>query len=85
MKVRDEIYLEVMKNGWNEEKQCFVQFYGSDTLDASALIMPLVFFTAPNDPRLVKTLDYFWSRRRNFQYVFILGDRSFNTSVTTLP
>jgi len=57
MKVRDEIYLEVMKNGWNEEKQCFVQFYGSDTLDASALIMPLVFFTAPNDPRLVKTLD----------------------------
>jgi len=57
MKVRDEIYLDVMKNGWNEEKQTFVQYYGSDTLDASALIMPLVFFTAPNDPRLVKTLD----------------------------
>ncbi|MGH3149099.1 MAG: glycoside hydrolase family 15 protein, partial [Rubrobacter sp.] len=35
----------------------FVQSYGDDTLDASNLIMPLVFFLAPNDPRMLKTLD----------------------------
>ncbi len=31
--------------------------YGSDALDASSLLMPLVFFMAPNDPRMLGTLD----------------------------
>ena len=35
----------------------FVQAYGSDALDASALLMPLVFFMAPNDPRMLATVD----------------------------
>ena len=34
-----------------------MQHYGSESLDASNLIMPLVFFMAPNDPRMLKTLD----------------------------
>jgi GH15 family glucan-1,4-alpha-glucosidase len=55
--VRDEIYLDVMKNGWCVNRRAFVQHYGSNTLDASALVMPLVFFMAPNDPRMLKTLD----------------------------
>ncbi|WP_346290782.1 glycoside hydrolase family 15 protein [Sphaerothrix gracilis] len=55
-KVRDEIYEEVMAKGWNEERQAFVQHYDSDVLDASNLIMPLVFFMSPNDPRMLKTL-----------------------------
>ena len=54
--VRDEIYQDIMTNGWNPERQAFVQSYGSDTLDASNLIMPLVFFLAPTDPRMLKTL-----------------------------
>src|SRR5688500_19202165 len=54
---RDDIYLDVMKNGWSDQRQAFVQHYGSDQLDASNLIMPLVFFMAPNDPRLLKTID----------------------------
>jgi GH15 family glucan-1,4-alpha-glucosidase len=54
---RDEIYLDVMKNGWSDERRAFVQFYGSDQLDASNLIMPLVFFMAPNDPRMLSTID----------------------------
>ena len=37
--------------------QAFVQAYGSDALDASTLLMPLVFFMAPNDPRMLSTLD----------------------------
>jgi GH15 family glucan-1,4-alpha-glucosidase len=57
LKVRDEIYEEVMARGWDPGRQAFVQSYGSDTLDASSLLMPLVFFLAPNDPRMLSTLD----------------------------
>jgi GH15 family glucan-1,4-alpha-glucosidase len=55
--VRDEIYDGIMQQGWNAEHETFVQSYGSDWLDASNLIMPLVFFVAPNDPRMLKTLE----------------------------
>ena len=54
---RDEIYEEILTKGWSEERQAFVQHYGSDSLDASNLIMPLVFFMSPTDPRMLKTLD----------------------------
>jgi GH15 family glucan-1,4-alpha-glucosidase len=57
LKVRNQISQEIMQRGWNETRQSFVQHYDSDTLDASALIMPLVFFMAPKDPRMLKTLD----------------------------
>jgi GH15 family glucan-1,4-alpha-glucosidase len=56
LSVRDQIYEDIMKNGWHEPRQAFVQYYGSDSLDASNLIMPLVFFLAPTDPRMLKTL-----------------------------
>ena len=54
---RDTIYEEIMKHGWSHERQSFVQAYGSDTLDASNLLMPLVFFLSPTDPRMISTLD----------------------------
>ncbi len=54
---RDEIYLEIMEKGWSEERQAFIQYYGSSSLDASNLMMPLVFFIAPTDPMMIKTLD----------------------------
>ena len=54
---RDEIYQEIMEKGWSEERQAFVQAYDSDSLDASNLMMPLVFFMSPTDPRMLKTLD----------------------------
>jgi len=57
LRTRDEIYLDVMQHGWNKEMNAFVQHYGSTSLDASNLIMPLVFFMAPNDPRMLGTLD----------------------------
>jgi GH15 family glucan-1,4-alpha-glucosidase len=53
---RDRIYDEVMTRGWNEKRQAFTQYYGSDDLDASLLIMPLVFFMAPTDPRMMLTV-----------------------------
>jgi GH15 family glucan-1,4-alpha-glucosidase len=46
-----------MSRGWSSEREAFVQHYGSDSLDAANLIMPLVFFVSPSDPRMLKTLD----------------------------
>ncbi len=45
-----------MTRGWSEKRRAFTQAYGSQDLDASLLIMPLVFFMAPNDPRMLSTL-----------------------------
>jgi len=53
---RDKIYDEIMARGWNEKRKAFTQFYGSEDLDASVLIMPLVFFMAPSDPRMLSTI-----------------------------
>jgi GH15 family glucan-1,4-alpha-glucosidase len=46
-----------MAKGWDAKRKAFVQAYGSDALDASSLLMPLVFFMAPNDPRMLSTVD----------------------------
>ena len=57
LKVRDTIYEEIMEKGWSETRKAFVQRYGSDALDAANLMMPLVFFVSPTDPRMLKTLE----------------------------
>ena len=57
MTERDRIYTEVMHRGWNPQIGAFVQSYDSEALDASNLIMPLVFFVSPTDPRMVSTID----------------------------
>ena len=54
---RDQIYSSIMKNGWNPRKHAFVQSYDRAALDASLLLMPLVFFISPTDPRMLQTLD----------------------------
>lgn len=53
---RDAIYEEIMAKGWSAKRQAFVQAYGSEALDASALLMPLVLFMSPTDPRVLKTI-----------------------------
>jgi GH15 family glucan-1,4-alpha-glucosidase len=57
LKARDEIYEEIMARGWNEKRGAFVMDYDSDILDASNLLMPLVFFVSPSDPRMLNTID----------------------------
>jgi GH15 family glucan-1,4-alpha-glucosidase len=54
---RDELYREVMNDGFNEEVGAFVQYPGSDVVDASILMMPLVEMVAPVDPKWQSTLD----------------------------
>ena len=57
LKVRDAIYEEIMEKGWDAQRQAFIQRYGNDSLDAANLMMSLVFFVSPTDPRMLKTLD----------------------------
>jgi GH15 family glucan-1,4-alpha-glucosidase len=54
---RDAIYEEVMTQGWDPEVGAFTQSYGSPYLDAANLLMPLVKFTGPTDPRILSTID----------------------------
>ena len=54
---RDAAYRDVLDNGWNDDVEAFVQIRGSDVLDASILMMPLVGFVTPTDPRWQSTLD----------------------------
>ncbi len=53
---RDEIYTDIFESFWNPEKKAFMQYRGAATLDASCLLMPLVKFISPTDPRWLSTL-----------------------------
>jgi GH15 family glucan-1,4-alpha-glucosidase len=57
LKTRDQIYEEIMVQGWSATRRAFVQHYGAESLDAANLMMPLVFFVSPTDPRMIMTLD----------------------------
>ncbi len=56
LQIRDEIYREIYQVFWDAELRSFVQYKGSHAVDASALLMPLVKFIGPNDPRWRATL-----------------------------
>ncbi len=56
-KTRNTVYEEIIAKGWSDKRQSFVQYYGSDVLDASNLLMPLVKFLGPTDPLMLSTLD----------------------------
>ncbi|RDK00556.1 glycoside hydrolase family 15 protein [Paraburkholderia lacunae] len=53
---RAKIHAEVCANSWNPALDAFSQFYGSDQLDASVLLLPLVGFLPPDDPRIKGTV-----------------------------
>lgn len=55
--IADEIHADVCKNAYDEELGSFVQSYGSKTLDASLLQIPLVGFLPPDDARVVSTVE----------------------------
>jgi GH15 family glucan-1,4-alpha-glucosidase len=53
---RDRIYRQIMERAWNPETGAFTQHYGSDVLDSSLLLMPVMGFIAPRDPMWLSTL-----------------------------
>jgi GH15 family glucan-1,4-alpha-glucosidase len=55
-KLCSAIHDEVCRNGFDKQRNTFVQFYGGKELDASLLMIPLVGFLPPNDPRVLGTI-----------------------------
>jgi GH15 family glucan-1,4-alpha-glucosidase len=55
--LRDTIHADVCVNGFNAERNAFVQYYGGGRLDASLLMIPLVGFLPAHDPRVVGTVE----------------------------
>jgi GH15 family glucan-1,4-alpha-glucosidase len=54
--LRDRVRADVLERGWNEERQTFTQHYDTDEVDASLLVLPLVGFLPPDDPRVLGTV-----------------------------
>ena len=54
--LRDRIREEVETHGLGDDGASFVQSYGSNEVDASLLLLPLVGFCAPDDPRMLRTV-----------------------------
>jgi GH15 family glucan-1,4-alpha-glucosidase len=55
--IRDEIHQEVCRRGFDPRRNTFTQFYGSQALDASLLMIPLVGFLPTDDPRCRSTVE----------------------------
>jgi GH15 family glucan-1,4-alpha-glucosidase len=54
--LRDEIHADVCRHGFSRRLNSFAQHYGSEETDASLLMLPLVGFLPPKDPRLCGTV-----------------------------
>lgn len=62
MRHRDDIRNDIFTNFWSPRLQAFVQSKGSEDLDASALLMPMVRFISPIDPLWLSTMRALESR-----------------------
>jgi GH15 family glucan-1,4-alpha-glucosidase len=56
-RIRQEIHDEVCREGFSVELNAFTQCYGTDDLDASTLLIPILGFLPPQDPRVVGTVE----------------------------
>jgi GH15 family glucan-1,4-alpha-glucosidase len=54
---RDEVREAILERGWSEEAGSYAGAFGSDQLDASVLLMPLVDFLPATDPRMWATIE----------------------------
>jgi len=55
--VRDEIHDDVLEKGYDAERGTFTQAYGSDALDACALLIPRAGFLPYDDERVISTVE----------------------------
>jgi pentatricopeptide repeat protein len=53
---RDQLYNQIMDRGWNPKVGAFTQYYGTDVVDSSLLLMPIEGFVTPQDPMWVSTM-----------------------------
>ena len=82
-KIRDEIHAQVCAQGYNATKKAFTQFYGSEELDASLLMMPLVGFLPATDERVRHTIEAV--ERELMEDGFVLRYRPEENNVDGLP
>ena len=82
-KMRQRIHREVCEKGYNTSKQAFTQFYGSDALDASLLMMPRIGFLPSNDERVRGTIEAI--QRELVQDGLVLRYRPQQEAVDGLP
>ncbi len=54
---REQIRAAIERDGWNEQAQAFTQAFGSEQLDASNLMLVIVGFLPPDDPRIIATVE----------------------------
>ena len=54
---QDQIRDAILSRGWNDEANAFTQSFGSEELDASSLMLPLVGFLPADDPRVLATIN----------------------------
>ncbi|MGZ4960753.1 MAG: glycoside hydrolase family 15 protein [Methylomonas sp.] len=80
--MRDAIHAQVCSAGFDAKSNAFVQSYGSPLLDASLLLIPQVGFLAPDDPRVLGTID---AIKRSLVVDGLVLRYSTNTSVDALP
>jgi len=75
-KIAEEIKIDILKNGWNEELKAFTMYYGSDICDASNLLMLHYGFLRPKDPRIVSTVHQYYNRlvRNGFTFRYVDED-----------
>ncbi|MBA2269685.1 MAG: glycoside hydrolase family 15 protein [Chthoniobacterales bacterium] len=81
--LRDRIHQQVCELGYNEKKQAFTQIYGSDEMDASILMMPLVGFLPADDERVRNTVAAV--ERELVRDGFVLRYRTGEKNVDGLP
>ena len=54
---QDQIREAILTRGWSDRADAFTQSFGSDELDASSLMLPLVGFLPADDPRVLATIN----------------------------
>jgi GH15 family glucan-1,4-alpha-glucosidase len=81
--IRDEIHREVCERGFDSERGCFTQSYGSQDLDASLLLLPLVGFLPATDSRIRGTIEAI--ERELVQDGFVLRYRTHEDAADGLP
>ena len=54
--LREAVRADVLEHGYDAKLGTFVQFYGSDRLDANLLLIPLVGFLPASDERVLRTV-----------------------------
>ncbi len=81
--VRDQVHAEVCKRGYNVKKKAFTQYFGSDALDASLLVMPLTGFLPVSDQRVRGTIEAI--ERELMRDGFVLRYRPQEEKVDGLP